>query len=255
MNNRPVLFSLVLTAHRKDYLMEALISVCAQTDQDFEFVLCLDLHEDSQLADYCTSLFEQISCRQKKLITVIGNGTAGFCRNEAFRNTTGRWISYLDGDDMIAPVAVERMKHRIQRDKHFDIFSSGMMRIDANGVCIGLPDSLTYYPPREIYWIDSETIGVATFFNQFQAMRREVWEQYNYDESSNGEDIDFMLINLLKWNFRKVPEYLYYYRDVDNSFSKKIYAEGDFTTKRYQDRYYLRYYEENYSDFFFCNFV
>ena len=38
-------FSLVLTAHRRNFLAEALISVAAQTDKDFEFILvsCMDI--------------------------------------------------------------------------------------------------------------------------------------------------------------------------------------------------------------------
>ena len=254
MNNKEPLFSLVLTAHRKEYLSEALMSVCAQTDHDFEFILCLDLRINEDLVDYCSNLFRNIKCTSKTMVTVYGNGTAGFCRNEAFSKTTGRWISYLDGDDMIFPDAVEKMKEQILGDSEYDIFSSGIVRINTDGVCIPLPDSLSYYPPQNIYWVDPEIIGRATFFNQFQVMRREVWENYKYDITTNGEDIDFMLINLLKWKYKKVSKYLYYYRDVTNSFSKELYQEGDFTTKRYQDGYYQRYYESKYSDFFFFFF-
>lgn len=254
MNKRSTFFSLVLTAHRREYLAEALLSVCAQTDKDFEFVLCLDLRKDEDLPCYCTDIFESIQCTKKNLVTIIGNGTAGLCRNEAFGKTTGKWISYLDGDDMISPIAIETMKKYIFTHETYDIFSSGMIKINTDGVCVNIPNSLSYYPSHDIYRIDPETINSPTYFNQFQVMRREVWEQYKYDISSNGEDIDFMLINMLRWKYLKVPQYLYFYRDVQKSFSKETYVDGDFTTKRYRNGFYMKYYEDNYSDFFSCNF-
>ena len=86
-------------------------------------------------------------------------------------------------------------------------------------------------------------------------MHRKVWESYKYDTSSNGEDIDFMLIQLLKWKFKKVSKYLYFYRDVDNSFSKELYKRGDFTTLRYQQGFYSEYFKKNYNEHVACNFV
>lgn len=249
------LFSLVLTAHRPNYLVEALISVAAQTDKDFEFILCLDTATNNALEKYCIPFFNQIKCTDKKIVSVKGNGTAGFIRNYAFKNTTSKWISYLDGDDMISPNAVEVMKQAILNNEGYDIFSSGMVRIFSNGKTELLKDSLTYYPPINIYDVDPEIIGQPTFFNQFQVMRKQVWESYQYDTSSNGEDIDFMLIHLLKWRFKKIPQYLYFYRDVNDSFSKITYETGDFTTKRYVSGYYHKYFSENYSDAFLGNFA
>lgn len=248
-------FSLILTAHRRNFLAEALISVAAQTDKDFEFVLCLDIATDKTLECYCTPFFNEIKCSSKKIVCIQGNGTAGFVRNFAFENANSEWISYLDGDDMIAPNAVEIMKQSILNNKDYDIFSSGMIRILKNGMAEPFKESLTYYPPISIYDVDPDVVGQPTFFNQFQAMRKRVWESYRYDTSSNGEDIDFMLIHLLKWHFKKIPHYLYFYRDVSDSFSKITYETGDFTTKRYVSGYYHAYFSENYSEEFSGNFI
>lgn len=248
------MISLVVTAHRREYLVESLLSVAAQNNKKFELVLCLDIRKDKELEAYCLPVFNLIKCQNKKIITLVGNGTAGFVRNSAFRNTTGEWICYLDGDDMLSPDAMDVMSGCISRYNYIDIFSSAMIRVDMNGICQIMEESLHYYPPISIYDVDPETIHEPTFFNQFQMMRRAVWENYHYDESTNGEDIDFMLINLLKWNFKKVPQYLYYYRDVNNSFSKKTYINGDFTTIRYQTGYYHSYFRKYYSDKFRGNF-
>lgn len=248
--------SLVVTAHRKCFLYEALISVAAQDDKDFEFVLCIDSNGEEGLEEFCKDIFDCIECTEKRIVKVKGQGTAGYIRNEAFSNTTGNWLAYLDGDDIIAPDAIRIMREAIEKNKEVDIFSSGMARIDKKGNIVKWEESLTYYPPITIYKEDPDVIGEPTYFNQFQVMRREVWESYKYDTSSNGEDIDFMLINLLKWKFKKVSKYLYFYRDVENSFSKELkYEKTDFTTLRYQQGFYLEYFKENYSEHVASNFV
>lgn len=240
--------SLVVTAHRKCFLYESLMSVAAQTDKDFEFILCLDIKKDKTLVEFCKPIFDLINCSSKKIVTICGNGTAGYSRNYAFSNTTTNWISYLDGDDMIMPNAIEIMKKYIEQYPDIQIFSSAMLRINKEGNLFNFDKSIDYYPPIKIYEVDPEVVGEPTFFNQFQIMKRQVWEEYKYDESTNGEDIDFMLINLLKWKFLKVPEFLYCYRDVDNSFSKETYKQGDFTTQRYLSGFYKEYFQNYYSE-------
>lgn len=246
--------SLVVTAHRREYLIESLLSVATQNNKNFELILCLDIKTDKGLEEYCLPVFNLIQCYNKKIVSIVGNGTAGYTRNYAFKNSTTEWICYLDGDDMIAPNAIDAMIKCTNEYEGYDIYSSAMIRIDSKGICYPLEKSLTYYPPIDIYDVDPETIHEPTFFNQFQLMRREVWEKYPYDDSTNGEDIDFMLINLLKWHYKKVPEYLYYYRDVSDSFSKETYEEGDFTTQRYLNGYYHDYFIKNYSVEYEANF-
>lgn len=247
--------SLIVTAHRKCFLYEALISVAAQDDKDFEFVLCFDVNGEGDLEEYCKDIFDSILCTEKRIVKIEGHGTAGYIRNEAFRNTTGNWLAYLDGDDIIAPNAIRIMREQIEKYKEYDIFSSGMARIEKDGNVIKWEKSLTYYPPITIYEEDPEVLGEPTFFNQFQVMNRKVWESYEYNTSSNGEDIDFMLIHLMKWKYKKVSKYLYFYRDVDNSFSKELYEKGDFTTLRYRQGFYLEYFKNNYNEHVAGNFV
>lgn len=247
-------FSLIVTANRKNFLIECLMSIMLQTDKNFELILCLDVKNTPDLKEYCNLYFNRIDCTNKKIITLIGNGTAGYTRNYAFKNTSGKWIAYLDGDDMLLPNSIEAMKKYIKCKTNIDIFSSGIIRINKKGICYPIEESLHYYPPINIYEVDPDSIHQPTYFNQFQAMKREVWENYNFDTSSNGEDIDFMLINLLKWHFYKIPKYLYMYRDVEESFSKIEYKDGDFTTKRYESGFYKKYFKKNYKKEFKFNF-
>lgn len=246
--------SLILTAHRREFLSEALISICAQTDKDFELVLCLDLSVDEGLIHFVEPLFNSVCCKEKKKFGIFGNGTAGYTRNYAIAMSSGNWIAYIDGDDMIYPSAIQCMRRKMSENRMFSIFTSGMMRVKFDGKIEELPQSLTYYPPLDIYYHDPDIIGEATYFNQFQLMKKDCWEYYHYDETTNGEDIDFMLHQLTRYRYMKVAEYLYYYRDVDNSFSKTVYPTGDLTTRRYLSGYYQKLYESNISDIPIGNF-
>ncbi len=134
------------------------------------------------------------------------------------------------------------------------IFSSGMVRIHTDGLLENIEESLTYLPPLQIYEIDPDTVNQPTYFNQFQIIRKNDWKEYPFNETTNGEDIDYMLHHLLKGKFKKIPQYLYFYRFTPNSFSEKKYPQGDICTQRYQTKYYKNYYDKNYNSKFECNF-
>jgi glycosyltransferase involved in cell wall biosynthesis len=232
-------FTLVVTAHRRPFLAEALRSVCAQTDQGFDLVCCADVGNGPEALHGFRELWGLLACRRKRLLEVHGNGTAGRVRNAGFAAAQTEWVAYLDGDDYLRPDAVAQMRSAILAGRgRVRAYSSGLVRVHDDGREEPWPASLEYRPPLWIYETDPDTVGHPTFFNQLQAIRRRDWEDYPYDETTNGEDIDFMLHHLLAGRFAKVPEYLYYLRDTPGSFSKRAFEGGDLCSRRYRAGYY-----------------
>ena len=254
MNNNEI--TLVITAHHARYLTEALLSVASQTSKLFNLVCCADISYGLEAYKCFEEHFPYIQCQKKLLLSVQGNGTAGFIRNIGFDNAETEWIGYLDGDDLLHIDAVNYVRSILQdsRSYNVDIFSSGMVRIHTDGQLEPIPDSLNYLPPLTIYENDPEVINEPTYFNQFQMMRKSAWEAYKYDETTNGEDIDFMLHHLLMRRFKKIPKYLYYYRYTPNSFSSISFAKGDICTRRYANGYYKKLFQEKFSSSFIENF-
>lgn len=231
--------TLVVTAHHGRFLTEALISIAAQINTGFVVVCCADTTGEPQVAQ----IFEQCAPflhPNPVQILAVPAGTAGAIRNAGFAAADTPWVAYLDGDDLLRPDALARMLEAADAHPEAGLLSSGMARIHAEGTVEELPSSLTYRPPRWLYDTDPDQVGHATFFNQLLMMRRELWAAHPFDATTNGEDIDFMLHQLLRAPFRKVPHALYYYRDLPGSFSKRTYPGGDLCTRRYQDGYYAR---------------
>lgn len=208
-------------------------------------ICCADVRQYSEVYDLFKAFEGVITCKSMQVLKIYGNGTAGYVRNIGFRHASTEWVSYLDGDDMLLPHAIGTVLSNI-RQKKGDIFSSGIIRIERDGRLIPWTDSLTYYPPMKIYYEDPDLVHEPTYFNQFQTIRKSVWESYPYNEQTNGEDIDFLLHHLLQAKYYKIPVYLYAFRNTPDSFStEKKFEDCDICTLRYQSGYYAELLERN----------
>jgi len=228
-------------------------SVAAQTCAEFDLVCCVDVTGSPGVVDIYRDILPYVRCRKAQVVEIAG-GTAGRVRNVGFATALTPWVTYLDGDDLLSPAAIARLVQAIEH-QDADIISTGMTRITASGQPEPWPESLTYRPPRWIYHIDPDTVNYPTFFNQLLAIRRELWAAHPFDETTNGEDIDFMLHQLLAGRFHKLPEALYGYRDIPDSFSKQEIADGDVCTNRYREGYYTRLFEQRYRPELAANFI
>lgn len=251
MNGRPHQTTLVVTANHCRYLVEALTSVVAQTTREFDTILCADGTGDPQVTQLFADFLPFIP---GATIVEVDGGTAGKVRNTGFAAATTPWVLYLDGDDVLRPDAMATMLTAID-ESGADMISSGMYRIRQDGLYAPEPGSLAYYPPLWIYQTDPELYSIWTYFNQLLAIRVKLWHTYPFDESANGEDVDFMLHQLLAGRFVKVPEALYGYRDTPDSFSKKVYPAKDLCTRRYEEGYYAELFSRRFSPDVAANFL
>lgn len=248
------MLTLLITAHRTNYLLEALLSVAAQSCKDFHLICCADVRQHADVYDFFKTFEKVIPCKSMQVLKIHGNGTAGFIRNIGFQHASTEWVSYLDGDDMLLPHAIETVLNNIQQ-KNGDIFSSGIIRIERDGRQTMWEDSITYYPPLKIYHEDPDSVCEPTYFNHFQTIRKRVWETYPYNDQTNGEDIDFLLHHLLQAKFYKIPAYLYAFRNTPDSFStEKKFVDCDICTIRYQNGYYTELLEKYKEGIILSNF-
>jgi glycosyltransferase involved in cell wall biosynthesis len=104
-------FSIILpTYNRAEMLRTALRSVLSQTCQDYE---CFVLDDGS--TDETPAVFEEF--RQEKSFSLIrfdDNRRQHVRRNDAIRRATGRFISFLDSDDIWLPRRLEIFKRAIE---------------------------------------------------------------------------------------------------------------------------------------------
>ena len=87
-----------------EFIGESMESVLAQTFKNWELIIVDDCSSDNSVSvieNYCQN------DKRIRLITSKKNGGAGICRNTAIEASQGRYIAFLDSDDLWTPDKLE----------------------------------------------------------------------------------------------------------------------------------------------------
>ena len=112
MNNQ--LVSVITPAYKAaSYIGETIESVLAQTYPHWELLIANDCSPDN------TSEVVQEFCARDsriKLINMAQNGGPAAARNAAISAAQGRWLAFLDSDDLWLPTKLEKsIKHSLEK--------------------------------------------------------------------------------------------------------------------------------------------
>ena len=137
--------SIITPAFRAaDIVGETIQSVLDQTYTNWEMLIADDCSPDNTrqiIREWCAR-DDRI-----KLIELERNGGPAMARNAALERASGRWIAFLDSDDLWLPKKLERSIDHACRNDAVLVFT-GFRRISANakvlGRYIGVPSSLSY---------------------------------------------------------------------------------------------------------------
>lgn len=109
-----VLVSVIIpTYNRKDIVLDAIQSVVRQTIKDFEIIVVDDGSTDGTV-EYLQSLHLPINLISKE------NGGVSSARNLGIKNARGKYIAFLDSDDLWLPEKLEQQIAYLE--SHPDIF-------------------------------------------------------------------------------------------------------------------------------------
>lgn len=139
------LVSIITPAYRAAaYVGEAIESAIAQTYSNWEMLIVDDCSPDDtrEIVEAWCSRDSRV-----KLIRQERNGGPAAARNAALNAAQGRWIAFLDSDDLWLPHKLERALAHAQEHQAGFIFT-GFRRMTADGRMIGryvgVPRSLSY---------------------------------------------------------------------------------------------------------------
>lgn len=97
------------------FLRETIDSVLAQTYQNWEILLVDDCSTDSSL-----EIAQSFGDGRIRIFQNEQNGGAAVSRNYALREAKGKWIAFLDSDDLWRPEKLERqLKFMAENNYHF----------------------------------------------------------------------------------------------------------------------------------------
>ncbi len=129
-SGKPKVSICIPTYNRKSYLRETLDSILAQTYKDYEIVIVDDGSTDGT-EDMIKRLALPVKyCWQK-------NSGDAAARNKLIELAQGKYISFIDSDDLLMPNAIERMVNAIEAENDDVIVYGSYYRINQNGEVYG----------------------------------------------------------------------------------------------------------------------
>lgn len=118
-----MLFSIVVPAYNcQDYIVDCLTSVLNQTFHDYEIIVI-----DDGSTDDTARLIKKMSSNKIHLRR-IENAGASNARNVGIKEANGDYIVFLDADDIITPMYLEKISNEIEKSKKD--FYLGSVRTD-----------------------------------------------------------------------------------------------------------------------------
>lgn len=195
------------------FLGAAIRSVLSQTFSSWELLLLDD--ESPGEAHLIASQF--IDSRIRYL--VHPNSGPSFTRNRGIRESRGKYIAFLDSDDIWLPEKLEKQMEVFQSRPDVGVVFSQRDTIDQSGVL--LPNG---YKPQLYEGMILNQLWVDNFICMSSAIiRREAIDKIGFfDESLRmSEDFDYWLRVACKIKFAAIQESLVQYRLHGDQISKK----------------------------------
>ena len=106
MNNTPLVSVLMTAFNREKYIAEAIESVMASTYQNWELIIV-----DDQSKDRTVAIAKNFEIKDKRIKVYINNQNLGDYpnRNKAASYAQGKYLKYVDADDLIYPYGLEQL--------------------------------------------------------------------------------------------------------------------------------------------------
>ncbi|KAA3646319.1 MAG: glycosyltransferase family 2 protein [Chloroflexi bacterium] len=218
----PRLSVIIPTYNRAALLQEAIASVQAQTFTDFEIIVV-----DDGSTDGTQALLERLNVEGVLRYAVQENAGPAAARNRAIAMSEGKYVTFLDDDDLYVPNKLEREVAYLEAHPDMGLVHSDFIKFDAKHPDLGYRD--TSFFSGHVY------PGLLTYWKQFIATptvmlpRRVLDEVGDFDERLRwGEDPDMWRRIARRYPLGHIPEALAKIRVVaaSNSADKTRAAQA-----------------------------
>lgn len=194
------------------YLPETVSSVLAQSFNDFEVLIINDGSTDHIVAWTAT-----ISDPRVRLISQDNQGLPR-ARNTGIREAQGKYIAFLDADDLWAPTKLEKQVQCLQANSTVGVVYTWTLLVDE----VGHPTGRIFASQAEgNVW--QQLLETDVISNGSSAMvRRDCFERVgDFDRTlTSAEDLDMWLRIAVHYPFAVIKEPLTLYRQYASSMSK-----------------------------------
>lgn len=221
MSETPPMVSVIITTYRMpDYVNQAVASVCRQTLTDVEVIVVDDASGEETVRQYDFPGNVRLICHPER------RGSAAATRNTGIRASRGRYIAFLDHDDIWFPEKLELQVRALEENPEFGLTFCHYTQVDK---------SLTPLrsQPRPVRRLRNQlSMIIDKCFIRSPSLvllRREVLEECGlHDESIVGcADRDLWIRLARICRFLPTPEPLVLYRMHPGQLSKQHLTRRD----------------------------
>ena len=198
------LISLVITSYNQShYLKDAIATILAQTETNFELLIW-----DDGSTDDSVQMARNIAATDDR-VTVVAAGHLGRGRalEVAIAHTSGEYIGWVDGDDLLAATALEQTAAILDAQPEVGVVYTDYAEIDRDGkfLAMGKRCQIPYSPQRLL---------TDFMMFHFRLMRRSVYDRVGGINPSFEyiEDYDLCLRLSEVTQVHHLQQPLYYYR-------------------------------------------
>lgn len=211
------LVSIIMPAYNcEDYIGEAIKSVLAQTYQNWELIVADDCSKDN--TKNIVKIFEQDDNRIKPIYLDTNGGKPSITKNRALEKVSGKYIAFLDSDDLWLPEKLELQVSLMEKTDKYDLCYTGGHWIDYKGKVIH--SFLPQYNSENLfvkmlkkYEINNQSVMITT-----KALKSTIKE---FNESITiGEDYNLYMHILNQFDGIAIKKYLIKYRIHNSAITK-----------------------------------
>nr|WP_315155904.1 glycosyltransferase family A protein [uncultured Flavobacterium sp.] len=217
LNYQPIVSVIIPTYKRTDYLKLTLRSILNQTFKDFEIIVVDDGTPNDDNFFLCQT-FEKV-----KYIKIENSGGPAKPRNVGIHEAKGKYIAFVDDDDLWLPSKLEKQVAVLENNPDFGLVHCCCQVIDEIGIekneIIGRPGSLDVKHGD----VSMRMIGNWTLMMPTPLLRKEVVDKvgfFNEIIPPALEDIEYWTRCSFSTKFYYVDEPLVQYRVHTNNISK-----------------------------------
>ena len=222
-NSNCPLISVILPAYNVElYIKEAIDSVLNQTVQDFEIIVIDDCSTDATI-----EIVESIKDVRIRIIKKQQNNGLIDSLNIGFKESKGKYIARMDGDDISLPIRFEKQLEILQNNSDIKACGCWLQHFGKSNVIIKHKE---WHKEIQSYLLISNPMSLGATM-----LEKDAYNKFEFfEEKIHVEDYDFWARTAWDCPMYNVQEVLYYYRVHDSQVSTKfkiIQLKGDIEIK------------------------